>query len=248
MFIVLMLVVVVLARWLGGAPDPQPASADAFSTATQPRGAVPAAALALLALTGFLAQRSQAAGAPDQAAFTLPLATTQWQGPLPPASAWHPDYAAPDAERRASYHAPEGTVEVYANLYLEQNEDRELIRYGNNLTAPAGWERPWSARMETISSENATLGSFPIRGPAGDQWLLARAFVVGPGIHRHEAIAKLAYGWRSIWRASPSGVIAIAAPCGPANCDHAQALIADFWDNQQSRLQAMVPAGAGRAQ
>lgn len=245
MFAILLVIVLLLARWLGGLSSGRPESAGAScAMAGGPKLAVHLSALVLLALAGLLAQRSYAARTVEPSAFSLPLATADWQGPLPPASAWYPDYLAPDAERRASYGSLDGSVEVYANLYLNQSGERELIRYGNNLVAPAGWERPWSAHLETINTGKTALGSVPIRGPAGGTWLLARAFVVGQGVYSSELVAKLAYGWRSIWHASPAGVIAIAAPCDPTNCDHAQALIVDFWDNQQPGLQAMVSGQA----
>lgn len=248
MFIVLLAVVLLLARRLGGADGTQGVSGQFSADNSTVRLAAILPTLGVLVLTGLLVRRSHAAVAPDAAAFTLPLSTSRWQGPLPQASSWFPDYTGADAERRASYRTRDEAVEVYANLYRTQGAGRELIRYGNNLAAPEGWERPWLTPLRRLGANDLALGSFSIRGPAGDEWLLARTFVVGPRAHWHEVGAKLAYGWGSIWHATPSGVIALAVRCGPANCDRAQAVIADFWDNQGSLLQAMVSAGTGRAQ
>lgn len=174
-----------------------------------------------------------------------PLATGAWQGPLPPRSGWAPQYAGADDRRRVAYTSAAGDVELYVNLYQNQQNGDELIQYGNNIVAPDLWTAPWAGDSEAMGRGPAALVLRRMQGPDQKTWLLAFQYRVAARSYRSELAAKLAYGWQSLFGPAPSGIIALASVCDLSNCDQARARVAGFWEDMSPTLAAMMPAGTG---
>ena len=169
-----------------------------------------------------------------------PLATGRWQGPLPPQAGWQPVYLQADDQRRVAYSSSRGTVEVYVNLYLDHRGGRELVRYVNKLVAPELWTQVWSG-SDALEAGGRTWSQQLMDGPDNRRWIVVYSYLVRNHLYRSEFGAKLAYGWYSIFGPAPAGVLAAATSCDARNCNNARMLVADFWDNMQLPMEAMMP-------
>jgi EpsI family protein len=175
----------------------------------------------------------------------LPVAAGQWQGPMPPAVAWSPRFARPDGERRASYRTATGrTVEVYLNFYASQGQGRELVYYDNSLLAPGFWSRSWPREMRVLEADGVQpLATMEALGPFGQRWLLAYVYKIGGWTTFREPLAQAGYGLRSLLRPAPAGVVSLTVQCGE-NCQEAQVLVRDFWQEMSGSLLGMIPDDA----
>lgn len=193
-----------------------------------------------LLLATLVTHQVRANALPDSPAMVdLPGASTDWSGPLPPRSAWMPDYHGTDVQVRGAYGSAAGVVEVYANTYAAQHQGRELILYRNTLLAPGEWRRPWPPTATRIAADGAPLAMFEAR-VGEESWVIAYAYEIGGWATTSEPLAQLAYGVRSFFGPVPSGVVALATPCG-GNCEAARALVGAFWDDMSARMLALVP-------
>lgn len=175
----------------------------------------------------------------------LPVAAGQWQGPMPPAVAWSPRFARPDGERRASYRTATGrTVEVYLNFYASQDQGRELVYYDNSLLAPGFWSRSWPLETRVLRADGAqVLATMEALGPFRQRWLLAYVYKIGGWTTVREPVAQAGYGLHSLLRPVPAGVVSLTVQCGE-NCQEAQVLVQDFWQEMSSSLLGMIPDDA----
>ena len=241
-FVLLLSLVLLLVRYFEpvrqAVRSGQPADESEGSIPHPPwRAGIP---LVLLILAFALTQARAGRGAPVAALAGLPLATGKWQGPLPSDPGWAPRYVSPDGEYRAAYHGNTGSVEVYAAVYGEQRQGRELVAYGNSLLAPGSWRRPWPPTTGTISGGQTPLATIEAYAPDGSQWLVAYTFEIGGRTTTSEYAAQLLYGVKSFLGAQPAGVIALAGRCNN-NCEGARSLIASFWEDMSSAMLAVVP-------
>ncbi len=244
LFVVLIAAVLLAGRWLSPAPA-RAAPADSPGVRDSRRAAIFHPAMLVPAMLLLAGLRASPVGAsPVQALRVggLPLATGVWQGPLPSQAGWQPQYLQPDDQRRVAYVSAQGAVEVYVNLYVDQRNGRELIKYVNNLVAPALWTEVWGG-SGSLRAGGRSWAVREMEGPDHRHWTVAYSYLVRDRIYRSDLAAKLAYGWFSITGPTPAGVLAAAAPCDARNCDNARKLVADFWENMQLPMEAMMSAG-----
>lgn len=244
-FVVLLVTVFVIARGLSRRRK------DAATPATEPppaRAIRPAWAVLPVAMLLATFSVTWARAAADTAGLppgALPIATGDWQGPLPGVAAWSPHYVGTVGERRAAYEsaraAEPGRVELYVNSYGAQQQGRELIQYANTLLAPGRWSRSWPHETGPVGG-GEPLAAFEARSADDSLWLLAYTFDVAGQRTSHEALAQLSYGLRSIRRPVPSGIVALAVRCN-GNCDAARALVRAFWDDMSGAVLGMLPNG-----
>lgn len=175
----------------------------------------------------------------------FPVAAGRWQGPLPPVVAWSPRFARPDGERRASYRTATGrTVEIYLNFYASQGDGRELIYYDNSLLAPGSWSRSWPLEMRVLETDGVpALATMDARGPFSQRWLVAYVYKIGCWTTVREPLAQAGYGLQSMLRPVPAGVVSLTVQCDE-NCQEAQVLVRDFWQEMSSSLLGMIPDDA----
>ncbi|MGD9597461.1 MAG: exosortase [Steroidobacteraceae bacterium] len=256
-FVVLLLTVFALARWMSGGLPQAPRRAHgagraAASVAAPAPRAMPrwSTALPLVLLCLVWVITSSRAGEPggDAAPGAFPLATSQWQGPLPAGAVWAPAFGGVVGERRAAYLSTAGmdagTVEIYIGTYGAQQQGRELVQYGNTLLAPGTWHRAWPYVTQTLPSRGPALATFEAQSADGARWLLAYLYDVGGWHTNNPALAQLAYGLRSIRRPAPSGVVALAVRCRD-DCAAARARAGAFWDDMSPQILGMLPSGRG---
>jgi EpsI family protein len=197
----------------------------------------------LLLATALLGQSSVTRGGSGSLLPPWPVGTGSWQGPLPPAAGWHPQFPGADDSRRASYVTSTGRVEIYINLYKNQVDGRELVNYANHLVAPSTWSEVWETRPQPVQAGDVSWSVTRLRGPDQRLWILTHGYVVDGHFYRTATAAKLAYGWFSLAGRAPAGILAAATVCEAGNCDNARTLVADFWKNMQLPLQTMLFPG-----
>lgn len=245
-FVCLLVLVLLLARAVAPASTARarrPWTSDPFpGTAIRRGSALPFAAIAAaLLVTAFAAAYPRAANAlHDVSPGGLPLTTGRWQGPLPGAAAWTPNFVGAAGERRASYSSAAGTVELYVNAYGVQHQGQELVQYANTLLAPGTWQRAWPQATQPLSQRAPSPASFEASTDDGRRWVLAYLFDVGGWYTSREPLAQLAYGLQAIRRPVPSGVVALAVRCD-TDCAAARALATAFWDDMSGPILGMLP-------
>ncbi len=240
-FVLLLAVVLLLARRLGGSALSPPLPLHRDVTAAPTRRWATALPFALLATVFAMNLARSTVPTLRAAPGALPLATAHWQGPLPAGAGWMPRFHGTAGERRASYSSGAGVVELYVGTYGAQRQGEELIQYGNSLLAPGAWNRAWPHVAQALSPHAPGLASFEARAADGDLWLLAYLYDIGGWRTNEDAFAQLAYGLRSIRRPAPSGVVALAVRCD-SNCGSARALAGAFWDDMSRPIMAMLPS------
>lgn len=244
-FVVLLVTVFVIARALSRPRKQAVASAVEPSQTGAARSAWAALPVAMLLTTFSVTWARAAADTASLPPGALPIATGDWQGPLPGTATWSPHYVGASGERRAAYEsaraAEPGRVELYVNSYGAQQQGRELIQYANTLLAPGRWSRSWPHETGPVGG-GEPLAAFEARSADDSLWLLAYTFDVAGQRTSHEALAQLSYGLRSIRRPVPSGIVALAVRCN-GNCDAARALARAFWDDMSGAVLGMLPDG-----
>lgn len=199
--------------------------------------------LAILAVPPLVARMGVVSTPPVIRLGPFPLAAGAWLGPYPPSAAWSPEYLGAVAASRVAYvDSPGTTAEVYVNLYSSQSQGRELVSYGNALLAPGDWTVSWSGNVRGLVVDGMPeLASMEARTADGRAWLVAYLYKVGTFVTHFEGLAQAAYGFQSLFRPVPAGVIAVAVQCQP-NCDGARRTLMNFWKNLGSGLLATIPA------
>jgi EpsI family protein len=231
LFAPLLLGILLVARRLGRSEKAAP------PRALQPARASGAAWLAPLALVvvPVLAATAHSPRVVEPTLGRLPILTETWQGPLPAAALWQPEFAGAAAEVRAAYAHGEQRVEVYANVYGEQAQGRELIHFANSTTPVARWPRVSAVDggdgLRTMIAQHA----------ASQRWVVAQRFVVGGRATSSALLAQMIYGAHALLSPVPAGVVAFAAPCVP-DCDAAQAAIDAFRKEHGAAVAALMPA------
>jgi EpsI family protein len=193
-------------------------------------------ALAILAAPAAHSWMRTQAGILRPALGAMPVLTNEWQGPLPANERWRPEFIGPSAERRAAYSSAAGRVEVYVNVYGEQEQGRELVFYRNSTTPSEQW-----SQIGSLPETAATLRAKLVVHASQQQWIVAETYHVGGWSTPSAALAQISYGALSLRRPAPAGLIAIAAPCAP-DCDSARALLVSFWGAEGERLTGLIPA------
>ncbi len=174
----------------------------------------------------------------------LPMLTSRWNGPLPPAPIWRPEFANADQELHVAYNSAAGPVEIYANLYADQKTGHKLVTYGNTILPDRQWRiargtRWWQPLSGAFGATPLTAtGQF---GGSRIRWTFAYTYVVDGFPTSNALLAQLDYGILSLFHPVGSGVIAIGAPC-IQTCTAAHDRVLRFWRDEQGALAALIPA------
>ncbi len=273
-FALLLVTLFLLSRWLirGGvhaSPHTEKiggGSSSVPTTSAVSRFAMPAVAalcLSVVALNVRAAWFRPALETPRLA--PLPAAQGDWQGPVPITQSreWNPFFADALQVERASYWlataarqksgAADYRMEVYINLYGEQTQGKELVYFRNTLLAPFDWQHV--RRHASLGSPLATrlnVDEYLVTGGAGDgesggqRWLLGYTYAVGGHGAPTGIEAQLLYGFSTLTRPAPAGVIALALRCG-TECQAEHALMSHFWAEVGPAMIASIPTNMQRA-
>ena len=195
------------------------------------RGAGVVTALLLLVLllpTG--AARINAGNAGEARLNAVPVVSGRWQGPLPTSHGWQPAFKGSADATSVSYRGESRQIEVYANVYANQSQGRELVHYGNRV------EGGLPAELRgTVRGMNAMVVH---SGP--DRIAVLYSYRVGGLTIRRPAVAQVSYGLLRLIGRPAAGVIAVGVRCS-GDCLDEFALLSRFWDELGSRLSGAIP-------
>jgi|JRYE01.1.fsa_nt_gb exosortase len=189
---------------------------------------------AILAVAAGLLWRASNADAREPTLNPLPLLTGDWQGPLPASRDWQPHFIGARAERRASYHAKVGRIEMYLNVYGRQSNGHELVYYANSAAPPEAWTRVSWLQTDAPLSIGVFTSAFH------ERWVVAQTYVVDGRVSSSGAVTQLLYGWSALWSPAPSGAIALAARC-LASCEAEAKMLDEFWNEHGEQLVHVIP-------
>jgi exosortase A len=233
LFIPLLLAILWAARRIGRGQQPGTPPAVAADTERRIRPMDWAMVMGLTALPVLVWARAadQNTGAHLAA---IPVVTGEWQGPLPPATAWQPRFVNPSEERRIAYQVDGQRIEVYLNLYAAQTQGRELVFHRNTVVPPDHFTL--IRRLPARSAPRAVV----VADGTGTRWVVTHIYEVGGWLTASEPAAQLYYGLHAIVRPVPAGTLAVAVRC-EANCSKAEQVIDEFWQEHAGELVALVP-------
>jgi EpsI family protein len=150
----------------------------------------------------------------------LPILTSVWTGPGITPSAWRPSFEGVDAEIQRSYASKDARVWLYANVYIEQRQGKELIFFRNDV---AGTSRTQDKRIVDVDIPGFAgdrVVQLETTGPRG-RWSIWYWYEVGNSIATRDTEVKLLQAVKTLTGGVQSGVIAVAAKCH-ADCEAAR--------------------------
>lgn len=244
LFAVLMIPVFFVARRLEDSDGDDDASASRSASPTTDKNQLTAAlglAAAILAMivgpvwAGAVSTSSADARSVD---LQLPTADGQWIGPTSARWDWTPEFAGPDAERLAEYRSVDGFVLSYSNVYLSQQQDRELIYYSNSVSG--NWRRV--ADLDSRTANAAGFEQVAAENYAGS-WLIWYRYQIADGFETGGTKAKIRQALSALTGRPVAGAIAFATLCEP-DCDTATMLLSDFVADVGNGVRVTSTAGA----
>ena len=138
-------------------------------------------------------------------------------------SAWTPIFAGADLIERSQYASSSGgEVQMFIASFALQEQQKEIVAYGNGLIGPG----EGSVVSDTRAVTGRAARELFVRGPAGRSVI---RYYYDIGGHRTDraVFAQLWYGLKSIRGEVVSSVFALRTECA-ANCDEARALLSEF--------------------
>lgn len=148
-------------------------------------------------------------------------------GTLAPDTRWLPDFEGAAWEHRAAYLADHGRViELYANEFRHQTQDRELIAHGRVLFTEPSFSIDSTQESGLKSSSNAFIDVVRVhlRDPANRSWVGIYTYFVDGRSFTNPRDAQLATARRALLRRPVAGIIAAATPC-LSDCALAESLL-----------------------
>ena len=161
-----------------------------------------------------------------QARVALPRVVDGWQGPVRASSSWRPHYEGVSGEASARYGADDGYVWMYANVYLSQDQGRELIYIHNRIGGESDVLGSATTKLKGQSGE-----TFTARVVDVDDGLRSRRIVYWYEIDGRRVAtdlrAKLRQAKAVLTGRPEAGIIAVSAVCD-FECSGADERIARF--------------------
>lgn len=165
----------------------------------------------------------------DSLAIEFPAGTLDWTGPGESNWGWQPRFTNPTVESVVEYRSGSDVVLVYANVYLSQDQGRELIYFSNNLggdwrVSPSDDELPKTVRLD----DGAEYGQIRMKNYVGD-WLIWYRYQNGDKFDASAKHAKLSQALQTLKGNPEAGIVAFAILCRE-QCDPASTRLATFID------------------
>ena len=167
-------------------------------------------------------------GYPEDAAarVNLPLAVDGWNGPLRTGASWQPHFEGVSGEAMGRYGSADGDVWMYVNVYLSQDQGRELIYIHNRIGGDSNELNAATTRLTGPSGETFTARVMDV-----DDGLRSRRIVYWYEIDGRRVAtdlrAKLDQAKAVLTGRPEAGVVAVSAVCD-FECSGADERIARF--------------------
>ena len=138
-----------------------------------------------------------------------------WNGPLSTDTSWQPHYPGASGEAMAAYRQGSIEIDVYANWYVNQTQDRELIGSGNDIAGRSTWRKAefGAASIVLDSARQADVREIILQSSRHGKrlvwyWYQAEArSLVSP------VKAKLWQGWQAMLGDGGAGLVAFSMAC-----------------------------------
>ena len=161
-----------------------------------------------------------------EARVKLPLAVAGWSGPVGSGSSWQPHFEGVSGEAMGRYGSADGDIWMYVNVYLSQDQGRELIYIHNRIGGDSDPLHATTTRLKGPSGE-----AFTARVLDVDDGLRSRKIVYWYEIDGRRVAtdlrAKLDQAKAVLMGRPEAGVVAISAVCD-FECSGADERIARF--------------------
>ena len=158
---------------------------------------------------------------------SFPAGSDEWSGPYQSNWNWAPVFASPSLEKIVQYDDGDDLVLAYLNVYLSQEQGRELVFHSNDVTG--GWRRAnLEENMEDVVSVDDHLRFRQIiaRNYVGN-WLIWYRYQNGSKFDVSETEAKFNQAIETLLGRPEAGMIAFATPCRQ-QCDVAVQRLSEF--------------------
>ena len=228
MFAILMIPVYFLARRLEG-PDAVAVEPSLRGFGNEsPNWVSVIAAIAIMLVGPVWANTVSSPSAPAELIeFKLPTGQSGWTGPHASHWGWQPEFAGPAAEAIAEYQSGSDVVLVYANVYLSQEQNRELIYFNNDIK---GGLRPLSddgGLADTVYlQDGSSFGQTSASNYVGN-WLIWYRYQNGDELDTSAGRAKFSQAIETLKGRPNAGIVAFATPCQD-QCNAASERLAAF--------------------
>ena len=163
----------------------------------------------------------------DNLVLELPTGGSQWSGPGNSHWDWQPVFAGAAAERVAEYVGAETSVLVYTNLYLTQQQGRELIFIHNRIAGD--WRTADSGSAEIALPQidgKMMFRQLVARNYMGD-WLIWYRYEIGGVFETSDTRVKLRQALETLQGRPHAGIVAFATPCH-TSCEQASHTLSAF--------------------
>lgn len=160
----------------------------------------------------------------------LPAGAGGWRGPMKAEWGWQPRYSGATAERLAEYGRHGRPVLAYTNLYLAQEQGKELVFLKNWIGGD--WQRAGSSSSQAAA--RAGFNGVFATNYAG-RWVIWYRYQVGNGFETSEVRTKLKQAYEILRGRPESGIVAFATPCFES-CTAAEKTLAHFVDEVGGRV------------
>lgn len=158
---------------------------------------------------------------------SFPAGSKNWVGPEDSNWDWEPAFASPALESIVQYDDGNDVVLAYMNVYLSQEQGRELIFYSNDVAG--GWRR--SSLNEDVESvigvDNKLRFKQLIASNYLGDWLIWYRYQNGTKFDVSESGAKFSQASETLLGRPEAGLIAFATPCRQ-QCDAAAQRLSEF--------------------
>jgi exosortase A len=121
---------------------------------------------------------------------------------------WNPVLKGADIKQHVAYRAQDVTVDAFVATYLWQQQGKEFVGYGNSVLGDMTALRE---RTEAPAPWRVTRA----RDAQGEEWLVLHTRRIDDRWYASAIEAQLAYGFRSLFQAPLSSMIALRSPCKP---------------------------------
>jgi len=233
LFSILMIPLAFFARWLeigSFADQAVPPNATKFAASTEPTRFSLVALLATM-LTLAVGPVWALAVVPSDSdrmsvSLLLPDAPQGWVGPSRTVWEWRPEFVGASAERLAEYRSETATVLAYENIYLTQEQGKELIFLFNDIKG--NWSLDRDVQMSTLVNAGSAgkfrqLNTRDLNG----SWLIWYRYSINGRAVTNDLQGKFMQAI-AVLRGSPeAGIIAFASMCKPS-CEETQVIMAEF--------------------
>ncbi len=233
LFSVLMIPLAFFARWLengSSARQPTPPIATKSGASPEPtRFSLIALTATMIALAvGPVWALAVVPSGADRESVSLqfPDAPQGWHGPSPSAWGWQPIFNGATAEQVVEYRSETEMVLAYENIYLTQDQGKELIYFANDIKGDWSLDRDVQMPALVTAGSAGDFRQLNVRNLNGS-WLIWYRYSINGRPVTNELEGKLIQAMATLRGFPEAGIIAFAGMC-KSSCEETQLVMTEF--------------------